>query len=185
MADQPTETPDEDDRPDNIDTRLPPAVIVYRKPGDLVPYPQNAKTHEPEQIQRIARSIQQFGFTNPVLVRGDDILAGHARCLAAEYMNIEVPTIDLAHLTDEQAQAYVLADNRLAELSEWDFATLAVEFDDLVAQGFDVELTGFTQRDRDAWATMDRDDDVPDTSGSGGDGFHCPTCGQFINQDFN
>jgi hypothetical protein len=187
MAETPTETPDDDDdRPDNIDTELPEAVIVYRAPGDLVPYEHNANVHSAEQIQRIARSIQEFGFTNPVLLRGDDVLAGHARCMAAEYLGLKaVPTIDLAHLTDDQAKAYVIADNRLAEMSGWSFDTLAVEFDALVDAGFDIELTGFTEADRLDWNTLDDDDEGEGGVAGDGDGYHCPTCGQFTNIDYS
>ena len=187
MAETSTPPPDDDDdRPDNIDAELPEAVIVYRAPGDLVPWEDNSNIHSAEQIQRIARSIQEFGFTNPVLLRGDDVLAGHARCMAAEYLGLKgVPTIDLAHLSDDQARAYVIADNRLAELSGWKFDTLATEFDALVDAGFDIELTGFTEQDRLDWNTLDDDDEGAGDESTGGDGYHCPTCGQFTTIDYS
>ena len=193
MATESTETPpdDDNDRPDNITTELPDAVIEYLPPGDLVPWEHNANLHEAEQIQRIARSIQEFGFTSPVLIRDGDILAGHARVMAAEYLGMtRVPTIDLAHLTHAQARAYVLADNRLAELSDWNFDIVATEFDALVDAGFDVEITGFSHQDRLEFKDVVADHDGEGGAGTHGDGeatgaFRCPTCGQFTATDFS
>jgi ParB-like chromosome segregation protein Spo0J len=84
----------------------------------LVPYERNPRTHSPEQVTRIAASIEQFGFNNPLLVDSQDgIIAGHGRLLAARQLGLgEVPVIVLDHLTDAQRRAYVIADNKLAEL---------------------------------------------------------------------
>ena len=96
----------------------------------LVPYAKNAKKHDDRQVAAIAGSIREFGFTNPVLIDGQDgIIAGHGRVLAAQKLGLaSVPCIRLAHLTDAQRRAYILADNRLAETGGgWDAAMLAAE----------------------------------------------------------
>ena len=96
----------------------------------LVPYAKNAKKHDDRQVAAIAGSIREFGFTNPVLIDGQDgIIAGHGRVLAARLAGLEeIPCIRLAHLTDAQRRAYILADNRLAETGGgWDADMLAAE----------------------------------------------------------
>ena len=100
----------------------------------LVPYAKNAKKHDDRQVAAIAGSIREFGFTNPVLIDGQDgIIAGHGRVLAARKAGLsEVPCIRLAHLTDAQRRAYILADNRLAETGGgWDLEMLRLEIDDI------------------------------------------------------
>jgi DNA modification methylase len=111
----------------------------------LRPYPGNARTHSPKQIKLIARSIERFGFNNPVLVDDDDkIIAGHGRVEAAKLLNMKtVPTVRLSHLSETEKKAYILADNRLAEKAGWDNDLLAIELQGLVDIGFDVLLTGF------------------------------------------
>lgn len=114
----------------------------------LRPYPKNARTHSPKQIRQIAKSIQEFGFTNPVLIDKDNcILAGHGRVEAAKLAGLtEVPAVVISHLTPAQKKAYILADNRLAELSGWDKNILKVELEELhrIEDGdFDLTLTGF------------------------------------------
>lgn len=112
----------------------------------LIPYAKNSRTHSEAQVSQIAGSIREFGFTNPVLIDADDgIIAGHGRVLAAHKLNlVDVPCIRLAHLTDTQRRAYIIADNKLALNAEWDDAMLSCEFADLLAAGYDTELTGFT-----------------------------------------
>lgn len=114
----------------------------------LRPYPKNARTHSPKQIRQIAKSIKSFGFTNPVLIDKDNcILAGHGRVEAAKLAGLtEVPAVVISHLTPAQKKAYILADNRLAELSGWDKNILKVELEELqsIEDGdFDLTLTGF------------------------------------------
>src|SRR5699024_8782512 len=96
--------------------------IQDKKIDDLIPYANNARTHSPEQIARIAASISEFGFINPVIVDGDNgIIAGHGRVMAArELGRNEVPTMLVDHLSEAQKRAYILADNRLAEDAGWD-----------------------------------------------------------------
>ncbi len=110
-----------------------------------MPYVNNARTHSEAQVAQIAASIREFGFTNPVLVDGQrGVIAGHGRLLAARQLGMtEVPTIELAHLSEAQRRAYVLADNRLALSADWDDDLLRIELGDLQAEGFDLALTGF------------------------------------------
>jgi site-specific DNA-methyltransferase (adenine-specific) len=111
----------------------------------LRPYERNARTHSPEQVAQIVASIQEFGFTNPLLVDGDDgILAGHGRLAAAKSMGLaEVPVIVLDHLSPEQRRAYILADNQLALNAGWNTELLSLELSELGELGFDLSLLGF------------------------------------------
>ena len=119
--------------------------IEYTPVRELRPHPNNARTHSKKQIWQIARSIEQFGFCNPVLV--DDakqIIAGHGRMEAAKLLGINaVPTWRLSHLSNADKRAYVLADNRLAEKAGWDRELLAIELQGLIELEVDIELTGF------------------------------------------
>jgi DNA modification methylase len=112
----------------------------------LIPYARNAKKHPPEQVDQIAASIQEWGFTIPVLVDDDGmIIAGHGRVLAAKKLGIDqIPTLTARGWSDEKKRAYVLADNKLTENGGWDEEALANEISDLLAAGFDVGLTGFS-----------------------------------------
>lgn len=113
----------------------------------LKPYARNARTHSASQIEKIAASIVEFGFTNPVLVdENDGIIAGHGRLMAAQKLGMaEVPVIPLTHLSDAQRRAYILADNRLALDAGWDEDMLASELAELQDDGFDLALTGFSE----------------------------------------
>lgn len=112
---------------------------------NLIPYARNSRTHSDEQVAKIAASIKEFGFTNPVLTDGENgIIAGHGRIMAAQRLGLEsVPVIELSHLNENQRRAYIIADNRLALESGWDDEMLRVEFEALSEEGFDLELTGF------------------------------------------
>lgn len=112
----------------------------------LIPYARNSRTHSEAQITKIAASIKEFGFLNPVIVDGENgIVAGHGRVLAAKKLGMEeVPVIEASHLTEAQRRAYIIADNRLALDAEWDDEMLRVEFAELEGLGFDLDLTGFT-----------------------------------------
>ena len=111
----------------------------------LRPYERNPRTHSSEQIAKIAASISEFGFTNPILVDGTaGIIAGHGRLEAARRLGLErVPVIELTHLSDEQKRAYIVADNQLALDAGWDEDLLREELEALRAGGFDLGLTGF------------------------------------------
>ena len=115
--------------------------------ADLVPHDRNARTHSKKQLKQIADSIQRFGFTNPVLVDGkNSVVAGHGRIEAAKMLGMtDVPTLRLEHMTEAEKRAYVIADNRLAELAGWDNELLALELSaiaELDAE-FELALTGF------------------------------------------
>ena len=128
------------------DEKWPATLSVEYRPVDiLIPYVNNARTHSDAQIAQIAASIREFGFTNPILVDGDNgIIAGHGRLSAARKLGMqEVPVIELAGLTDAQKRAYVLADNKLALNAGWDDALLSIELKGLDADGFDIGLIGF------------------------------------------
>ena len=119
--------------------------IVYKKTEDLIPYARNSRTHDEGQIAQIAASIKEFGFTNPILLDGQNgIIAGHGRFEAAFLLQIQdVPTIDLAYLTEAQKRAYIIADNKIALNSGWDEQMLTLEIGDLREAGFDIELLAF------------------------------------------
>ena len=120
-------------------------AIAWRALGDLIPYARNPRTHSDAQVAQIAASIREFGWTNPVLVDGQNgIIAGHGRVMAARKLGLErVPVIELAHMTEAQKRAYVLADNQLALNAGWDEELLRVELADLSELGFDLALIGF------------------------------------------
>ena len=116
------------------------------KVADLIPYARNSRTHSDEQVTKIASSIREFGFLNPVIVDGQNgIIAGHGRVMAAQKLGlIEIPVLQADHLSDAQKRAYIIADNRLALDAGWDAEMLRVEFAELADLGFDLDLTGFS-----------------------------------------
>jgi DNA modification methylase len=126
--------------------------ITQKKVTELIPYVNNSRTHSDEQVAQIAASIKEFGWTNPILVDGTNgIIAGHGRLLAARKLGYkEVPTIELADLTETQKKAYIIADNRLALNAGWDNEMLTIELNDLLADGFALEMLGFDPKELDA-----------------------------------
>ena len=125
----------------------PRVSIIYRSIDDLKLDPKNPRSHSPRQIRQIGRSIEEFGFIVPILVDASDkVIAGHGRLLACRQLGWrEVPTIPLHHLSEAQARAFMIADNRLTEISEWDDALLATQLRELAALDLDfsLEVTGF------------------------------------------
>lgn len=119
--------------------------VVVREIASLKPSPRNARTHSKKQIRQLSRSIERFGFTNPVLISDTcEILAGHGRVEAAKLLGMtSVPTIALSHLNEAERRAYVLADNKLALNAGWDRELLALELQTLVELNFDVDVIGF------------------------------------------
>ena len=115
--------------------------------NDLVPYENNARTHEDWQIKKVAESIKAFGFTNPLLIdENNGIIAGHCRCDAARLIGLsEVPCIKLSHLSETQRKAYILADNQLATLAGWDEGLLKIELNELIDLEFNLEPIGFDE----------------------------------------
>lgn len=121
-------------------------VLEYRKTGILIPYARNSRTHSEAQVQQIASSIKEFGFTNPVLIDDENgIIAGHGRVQAAQLLGMaEVPCIVLSGLSEAKKRAYIIADNKLALNAGWNDEMLRLEFEDLKAMDFDLNLTGFS-----------------------------------------
>ena len=126
-----------------------PKKIETLKTAILLPYARNSRTHSEAQIQQIASSIKEFGFTNPILIdENNQIIAGHGRLAAAHLLKIkDVPCIRLSHLTEVQKKAYVIADNKLALNAGWDDDLLALELKDLESEDFDLSLTGFSEEE--------------------------------------
>ena len=154
--------------------------IVMTPINDLLPYEKNARVHTDEQINQIAASIVEFGFTNPILVDSKQgVIAGHGRLAAAKQLGLDkVPVVVLDHLTPAQKKAYIIADNKLAENASWDDAILTdalVQLDDV---DYNLDLIGFNEAELAAlFSELDEDvdnnvaeDDVPeDTEGRGDD----------------
>lgn len=114
----------------------------------LIPYVNNARTHPEEQVTQIASSIKEFGFNQPILIDKDNgVIAGHGRLMAAKKLEMEqVPCIRLEHLTEAQKKAYILADNRIALNSSWDFELLKMEVED-IQENFDLKDFGFNREE--------------------------------------
>ena len=153
----------------------------------LIPYARNSRTHSDEQVAQIAASIREFGWTNPVLVDGDNgIIAGHGRVLAARKLGMaEVPCIEMAHLSEAQKKAYIIADNKLALNAGWDDEMLALELGELHAADFDMALLGFDAGELSSAMNLDSliEQDAPESSSKEIDpddykmGCKCPKCG--------
>jgi ParB-like chromosome segregation protein Spo0J len=122
--------------------------IQQRAVTDLIPYIANSRTHSDAQVAQIAASIKEFGWTNPILVSGDDsIIAGHGRLMAARKLGMEeVPVIVLDHLSKAQQRALVIADNQLALNAGWDMDMLKAEIEDLQLDDFDLNILGFDDK---------------------------------------
>ncbi|MDZ7736895.1 MAG: ParB/Srx family N-terminal domain-containing protein [Gammaproteobacteria bacterium] len=122
-------------------------AVIYRPITALTPYTNNPRTHSKHQIRQIADSIQQFGFTNPLLIDGNNgVIAGHGRLEAAKLLGIEsIPTIRLDHMSEAQKRAYILADNKLAENAGWDkdLLTIELQYLDVLDLDFEITVTGF------------------------------------------
>jgi len=145
--------------------------IEQRKIEALIPYVNNSRTHSDEQVAQIAASVREFGWTNPILVDGQNgIIAGHGRLAAARKLGLtEVPVIVLDHLSEAQKKALVIADNKLASNAGWDDEMLRLELGDLQEMGFDATIAGFTTEELDALLNVTEvtdgltdEDDVPE-----------------------
>lgn len=115
----------------------------------LIPYINNARTHNAEQVNKLRSSLREFGFINPVIIDGEyNIIAGHGRVMAAKEEKIaEVPCVLVDHLTPAQKKAYIIADNRMAQDAGWDEELLRIEIEALQAEAFDIGLTGFEDQE--------------------------------------
>jgi len=159
---------------DNTDYHLLNLAIRHSAIVELTPYARNARTHSRKQVRQIADSIRAFGFINPVLIDGEQqIIAGHGRVEAAKLLGMDqVPTICLDHMTEAQRQAYIIADNRLAELAGWDKDILTIELQNLIAiesdLDFDLGVIGFETAEIDMLiqnnpGTPDPDDEIDES----------------------
>ena len=126
-------------------------VIQYMSTDALTPYVNNSRTHSDEQVTQIASSINEWGFTNPILIdEQGGIIAGHGRLMAANKLGLEqVPTITLVGLSEAQRKAYVIADNKIALNGGWDYKLLRLEIDNLESLDFDIEMLGFDEQEID------------------------------------
>lgn len=108
----------------------------------------NSRIHNDAQVEKIANSIEEFGFVNPIIIdEGNEIIAGHGRYMAARYLKLkEVPTIRLTHLTDDKKRAFIIADNKIALSGEWDYDMLKEEFDIILKSEMDIDLLGFNRK---------------------------------------
>ena len=156
--------------------------IKYLATGLLIPYANNSRTHTEQQIKQVAASIQEFGFTNPILIdEKNGIIAGHGRVLAAELVKLkEVPTIKLEGLSEAQKKAYVIADNKLALNAGWSYELLKLEFDELKALDFNIDVIGFNQKEIDGFIGF-IDNEAPDDFVEFDENIdtehRCPKCG--------
>lgn len=123
--------------------------IIYKNIDDLIPYVNNTRTHSEEQVNQIASSIKEFGFTNPVLIdEQGGLIAGHGRVMGAKKLGLkEVPTITLNNLTEAQKKAYIIADNKLALNAGWDEELLKLEIEALQDMDFNIDLLGFSDEE--------------------------------------
>ena len=157
-------------------------TILYKKIEQLIPSARNSRTHSDAQVAQIAASIKEFGWTNPVLMDGDNgIIAGHGRVLAARVLGqTDIPTIELSHMTEIQKRAYIISDNKLAMNAGWDEEVLGLELTELKEFGFDFELTGFSINEINALTIIDN---YPESSAKEIDpddykmSDTCPKCG--------
>jgi ParB-like chromosome segregation protein Spo0J len=143
--------------------------IEQRNVDELIPYANNARVHSKKQIEAIAASIKEFGFNNPVLTDGKNgVIAGHGRLMAAKHLGMKtVPVVELSHLTAKQKKAFILADNRLAEMATWDDGLVELELASLKEMDFDIGLTGFEEEVKKEPKTTEK---IPTTH-------RCPECG--------
>jgi ParB family chromosome partitioning protein len=125
----------------------PARQIAMRAVSELIPYARNSRTHSEAQIAQVAAAMQEWGWTNPVLVdEAGTILAGHCRVTAARVLGItEVPTMTAIGWSDAQKRAYVIADNKLAENAGWDPEMLRLELSDLASGAFNLDMLGFAE----------------------------------------
>ena len=129
----------------SIKKQWPADAVERRAVADLIPYARNARTHSDEQVAQIADSISEWGWTTPCLIdETGGLIAGHGRVLAARKLGlVDVPCMVATGWTDGQKRAYIIADNKLALNAGWDDDALRLEFGELQAMGFDLNLTGF------------------------------------------
>lgn len=138
--------------------------VVDRHPDVLIPYANNAREHSKGQLKKLVESVQEFGFTNPILIDENlGVLAGHGRLMAAKLLGMtSVPTIMIANMSEAQRRAYILADNAIAKKAGWSKSMLRTELRGLVDLGYNVELTGFDTLEIDTLISFDDEDPKED-----------------------
>lgn len=143
----------------------PAGEVEERERSSLTPYANNARTHSDEQVKRIVASMQEFGWTIPVLIDEEgNVIAGHGRLLAAEVLGIElVPCIVARGWSEAQRRAYTLADNKLTLSSGWDMEMLTFELSELKKLDFELDLTGFSKAESDGLFSVFGDSDAAGT----------------------
>ena len=145
----------------------------------IKPYKNNAKIHGKNQLKKLQESISEFGFLTPCLIDQEyNLIAGHGRVEAAKALGMkEVPCVFVENLTEEQRKAYILADNKLSELAEWDLEILNKELAELSEAGMNISLVGFELNNE---ITQELNEGVEITIESLGDEnfkYECPECG--------
>jgi FkbM family methyltransferase len=136
--------PDQRSSIKDADAAATPYEVTMRATKSLVAYANNARSHTQEQVEQLAASIREFGWTNPLIIHGDTVVAGHARLAAAAFLGLkEVPVIDRSDMTEERWKAYVIADNQLASISGWDDDLLRMELVGLNDADFNMVTLGF------------------------------------------
>jgi ParB-like chromosome segregation protein Spo0J len=162
--------------------------VVTKLVADLIPYVRNSRTHSDAQIAQIAASIKEFGWTNPILIDGENgIIAGHGRLLAARKLGQDkVPVIELAHMTEAQKRAYVIADNKLALNADWDHELLRLEIEDIENE-INLNLLGFSNFELNQILGLDEIEQKSTTGEIDPDQFQmehkCPKCGFEFDDD--
>ncbi|MEK9768084.1 MAG: ParB N-terminal domain-containing protein [Betaproteobacteria bacterium] len=128
---------------------------------DVIPYNRNPRKNT-EAVAKVAGSLKEFGWKQPIVVDGEKVvIAGHTRLLAAQYLKMEqVPVLVADDLTDNQVKAYRLADNRVAQEAEWDHDLLSLELKDLLDDDFDIALTGFDVGEMESIFNEDENDNT-------------------------
>ncbi len=148
-----------------------PTALEQIAIGELMPNPDNARTHSKHQVEQLRRSLREFGAVAPILIDGENnVIAGHGRLMAAQAEGWqEFPCVRIEHLTPEQLRAYALADNRLAEMADWDMALVSAELTALEDAGFDISLTGFRRDDVAFGSSSDAEEDNFEDAAEGGE----------------
>ena len=143
--------------------------VSWRDVKSLSPYANNARIHPAEQIEQIANSIKQFGFNSPILIDGDGgVIAGHGRLAAAQSLGMKtVPVVVLAHLSQEEKRAYILADNRIGENAGWDDGLLNIELKALQIDDVALDALGFTDADLTRLLTLEDEPTDPENEWRG------------------
>lgn len=147
-------------------------AIEYLPPDELVAYSGNPRTHSPEQVRQIEKSVRAHGHINPIVIdrKNKRVVAGHGRLLAAKNLGLKrVPVIQIGHLTETQLRAYALADNKIAENAGWEPALLKIELEFLLDADFDVDLTGFSAPEIDVLMgpVADEEEEIPEPPPAG------------------